>query len=199
MPSTHVPVVDVGLADGRPARPDAGVVDHQGRRAAEPVLRRPSASWATSSSRATSHRIAQCLPACGDDAVSRCRAAVSSMSLQTTLPPRWASSTANAAPIPLPAPVMTAAALWLRFSTNRRCPWRSSRLTVDGVVAERFCDESGDVPHGGRRLWCEPGQRLEDVHLVGPDLQLGSRRRRRRCRRPVSLRRRPASRRRPPG
>ena len=43
----------------------------------------------------------------------RCRrplsAAVSSMSLQTTRPPRRASSAANAAPMPLPAPVMTAA------------------------------------------------------------------------------------------
>src|SRR2546430_11025586 len=35
------------------------------------------------------------------------------MSLQTTAPPRRASSTANAAPIPLPAPVTTARALWL--------------------------------------------------------------------------------------
>src|SRR5271166_4663353 len=42
-------------------------------------------------------------------------AAASSMSLQTTAPPRRASSTANAAPIPLPAPVTTAAAPWLGF------------------------------------------------------------------------------------
>ena len=33
-----VPVIDLGFADRRPARTDAGIVDHHGRRTAEPVL-----------------------------------------------------------------------------------------------------------------------------------------------------------------
>ena len=56
------------------------------------------------------------------------RAAVSSMSLHTTRPPRRASSVANAAPMPLPAPVMTAAASWLRFVDDPKMPMASTRL-----------------------------------------------------------------------
>src|SRR6476620_91919 len=99
------------------------------------------------------------------------RAVVSSTSLHTTRPPRRASSTAKAAPMPLPAPVITAAALRLRFSVDPKMPTASPRLQVDVVVAERFCDEACDVPHRRRGLRREPGQRLEDVHLVRPDLE----------------------------
>jgi len=97
------------------------------------------------------------------------RAAFSSMSLHTILPPRRASSVANAAPMPLPAPVMTAAALRLRFSTIPVVPCRSPGRLVKLVVAQRM---TRDVPHGGSGFRGQPWQRLEDVHLVGSDLQL---------------------------
>jgi hypothetical protein len=91
------------------------------------------------------------------------------MSLHTILPPRRASSVANAAPMPLPAPVMTAAALRLRFSTIPVVPCRSPGRLVKSVVAQRM---TRDVPHGGSGFRGQPWQRLEDVRLVGPDLQL---------------------------
>src|SRR3954469_16559666 len=98
-------------------------------------------------------------------------AAASSMSLHTTLPPRWASSVANAAPMPLPAPVMTAAALLLRFLDEPNMPM-SPCFPAGGVVVERLRDEIRDVSHRGGRLRDQPGQSLEDVYLVRPDLQL---------------------------
>jgi hypothetical protein len=42
---------------------------------------------------------------------------------------------------------------------------------ADGVVAERLRDELRDVPHRRGGLRGQAGQCLEDVHLVGPDLQ----------------------------
>ena len=61
----------------------------------------------------TSQAIATASPPRSVIAVTVRFAATSSMSLQTTRLPRLASSMANAAPIPLPAPVTTARALWL--------------------------------------------------------------------------------------
>ncbi len=74
-----------------------------------------SASASTSSIRETSQRTAVALAPRSVIASTVFCAAASSMSLQTTAPPRRPSSTANAAPIPLPAPVTTADARWLVF------------------------------------------------------------------------------------
>src|ERR1700740_2235562 len=72
-----------------------------------------SAKVQTSSNRDTSQRIAVAFAPRSVIASAVLGAADSSMSLQTPAPPRRASSTANAAPIPLPAPVTTADAPWL--------------------------------------------------------------------------------------
>src|ERR1700729_3170131 len=69
-------------------------------------------SW-TSSNRVTSQVIATPSPPMSAIALTVLFAATSSMSLQTTRLPRRASSIANAAPMPLPAPVTTARAWWL--------------------------------------------------------------------------------------
>ena len=73
------------------------------------------------------------------------------MSLHTTAPPRRDSSTANAAPIPLPAPVTTAEACWLVFAL-RVSPSISAGL-LDFVGGQRFCDELRGAGHrlGGFR------------------------------------------------
>src|SRR5512144_2974452 len=98
----------------------------------------------------------------------------SSTSLHTIRPPRRASSVANAARMPLPAPVMTAAAPWLRFgeepktftsvssSRKRSSPSRP----VDHIAPQRLSDERRHLPHRRRSLGGQLRQRLEDVYLV---------------------------------
>ena len=94
------------------------------------------------------------------------------MSLHTTRPPRLASSTANAAPMPLPAPVMTAAASWLRFFDDPKSPMTFTPLPRRWCWRAAHCAmKRRDPAHGGRRLGRQSRQRLEDMHLVGPDLQ----------------------------
>ena len=65
-----VPVIDVGVADGRSACADARIVDHQGRRAAEPVLRGLGELDDVVESGDIAVR-RQRLTACGHDAVGR--------------------------------------------------------------------------------------------------------------------------------
>src|SRR5246127_1359263 len=72
-----------------------------------------SARAHTSSNRDTSQRIATALAPRSAIASTVSWAAASLTSLPTTGPPRRASSIANAAPMPLPAPVTTAEAPWL--------------------------------------------------------------------------------------
>src|SRR6187402_1560983 len=101
----------------------------------------------------------------------------SSTSLHTIRPPRRASSVANAAPMPLPAPVMTAAAPWLRlgeepktFTTVSSSRKRSSPgHPADRLAAQRLFDERRHLPHRGCGLGGQLRQRLEDVYLIGPD------------------------------
>ena len=94
------------------------------------------------------------------------------MSLHTTRPPRRANSTANAAPMPLPAPVTTAAARRLVFGrSEHRYPVSSIPACVRSAVAQRTRNERRDVSH---RLCClgrQPRQRLEHMRLVRPHLQ----------------------------
>src|SRR3954468_8692040 len=130
------------------------------------------ASCSTSSIRETSQRSAVASPPLATMPWAVACAEASSTSLHTTRPPRAASSAANAAPIPLPAPVMTAAASWLRLSDDPKIPIVLPRGFLDHVATERFCNERCDVVHGGPGFRAELRQRLEDVHLVRPDLQL---------------------------
>jgi hypothetical protein len=76
----------------------------------------------TSSIRVTSQRTGSALPPPPMIASAVVRAAFSSMSLHTIRPPRRANSVANAAPIPLPAPVMTAAASRLHLFDDPNSP-----------------------------------------------------------------------------
>ena len=85
-----------------------------------------AASSRTSSNRVTSHAIATASPPWSVIALTVFAAATSLMSLQTIRPPRRASSMANAAPIPLPAPVTTASALWLTLLDLRNGPITAS-------------------------------------------------------------------------
>ena len=117
------------------------------------------------------------------------RAVVSSTSLQTTRPPRRASSMAKAAPMPLPAPVITAAASRLRFSDDPKMPIASPCLLIDGVCRRAIlrrtvrCAASPRRPPG--TAGARPGRRAP-----GPARPaVRTRRPQRRCRRPTVWRR----------
>ena len=120
-----VPVVDLGFADGRTARADTGVVDHQGGRPAEPVLRHlGQLDDVLQLGDVASGR--KRLTACGDDGVCRC-ASGGFVDIAADHPAASrASSVANASPMPLPAPVMTAAASRLRFLDEPKMPIAST-------------------------------------------------------------------------
>src|SRR5271156_1508725 len=81
-----------------------------------------TASSRTSSNFVTSQVIAIASPPLSVIALTVFAAVASLMSLPTTRPPRRASSVANAAPIPLPAPVTTASALWVTLFDLRNRP-----------------------------------------------------------------------------
>ncbi len=127
-----LPIVEGRFADGRAAGADTGVVDHQRGRVRRTRTATASASAYTSSNLVTSQWMATAFAPCSVIALDRLWAAASSMSLQTTAPPRRPSSTANAAPIPLPAPVTTADAP--RLVVLDLCSSGGSRLVIGRKV-----------------------------------------------------------------
>src|SRR5690625_4316619 len=88
------------------------------------------ASFVTSATWDTSQRSAVARPPSAVIAAAVRSAPASSISLQTTAPPRRASSRANAAPMPLPAPVTTAAARWLRLGDRPKSMQASQQPMV---------------------------------------------------------------------
>ena len=143
-------------------------------------LARTCTSWIDE----TSHLAASALPPWSVIASAVPCAARSSMSLQTTLPPRAASSTANAWPIPLPEPVTTALLSWLRFtlvsaweeSTTlyairqwHSCQWRTVQLAgatarAASALASSSCAASPSLP-AAAAAWNAPNTSSETAPM----------------------------------
>src|ERR1700722_5116346 len=112
MPSTHCQSSMGSSPIGAPPEPTPALLITSVGAAPNQDCDWVASSW-TSLSLVTSQAITTASPALSVIVLTVLFAATSSMSLHTTRLPRRANSIANAAPIPLPAPVTTARALLL--------------------------------------------------------------------------------------